>query len=291
VFRSKTYQLHPHPPAHLPWSEYAQRLHKEWVSLLDSSESAQEANVQEFLECHPCMLPGPFGLLGESGHHPYPGAVITQPVLQGLDLKRPDFLWLAQDSGTLYPVLIEIETPHKKWFTQKEVQHADLTKGLTQLATWRAWLERPENRAIFLSFYNLPLWMREKAFHPIFVLVHGRAKEFEHKPRLNAMRLQLSRQNEVLMTFDRLVPQEKARELWCVKKDQDNYCAVSVPPVTTLGPNLASYRSIIRNRDCAIAKSEWLGSERKTFLTDRLGYWDEWTFSGGSGIRSTSDTE
>lgn len=43
-------------------------------------------------------------------------AVISKPKLPGLSDRQPDFMWIATDSVALYPILIEIETPQKKWF-------------------------------------------------------------------------------------------------------------------------------------------------------------------------------
>src|ERR1017187_2614000 len=51
-------------------------------------------------------VPGAFGLL--QGPGPLNYALISQPELKGVGEKRPDFLWIAFDSATIYPVLIEI---------------------------------------------------------------------------------------------------------------------------------------------------------------------------------------
>lgn len=123
----KTYSICPGPPP-MAWSEYEALILPRWQALLDSKVST-EADFQAFLERHPCMLPGPFGLIGQSGHAPYPSAIISQPVLADFTRRVPDFMWIARDSSSIYPVLIEIETPAKPWFRQDGMQHASLTQA------------------------------------------------------------------------------------------------------------------------------------------------------------------
>ena len=69
--------------------------------------------------------------------------MIAKPKLPGLSDREPDFMWMATDSGSLYPVLIEIETPHKPWFYGDRAEiHSDFTHAHGQLAEWRAWFGR-----------------------------------------------------------------------------------------------------------------------------------------------------
>lgn len=95
---------------------YNDLLMAQWCALLDSPESQDERLLHAFLERHPSLLPGSATVDGDSGHAAYPLGVITRPKLPGLSHREPDFMWLATDSESLYPVLIEIETPHKQWF-------------------------------------------------------------------------------------------------------------------------------------------------------------------------------
>jgi hypothetical protein len=98
-----------------------------WRQLIDSDESTDERLVQSFLERHPSLLPGSHSVDGSSGHWPFPFAVISQPKLPGLSTRIPDFMWIASDSASVYPILIEIETPHKRWFhTNKPELHRGL---------------------------------------------------------------------------------------------------------------------------------------------------------------------
>lgn len=114
--------------------EYYNTILEEWDKLLNSDEECDERVFQEFLEQHPSMVPGAFELFSQSGHYPFPLALISQPPLMGLGSKVPDFLWFATNSQYLHPIFIEIETPYKKWFTKEGHQHHQLTQALEQLA-------------------------------------------------------------------------------------------------------------------------------------------------------------
>ena len=91
---------------------YNDLLMAQWRALLDSPASQDERLLHAFLERHPSLLPGSNTVDGDSGHAAFPLAVITKPKLPGVSDREPDFMWLATDSAALYPILIEIETPH-----------------------------------------------------------------------------------------------------------------------------------------------------------------------------------
>jgi len=104
-----------------------------------------EAQYQEFLETNPCFVPGGRSVDGPSGHGPWPHALIRQPKLPGLATRQPDFMWIATDSESTYPVLVELERPDKKWFTLDGRTHSDLNHAVDQLRDWEAWLAKPAN--------------------------------------------------------------------------------------------------------------------------------------------------
>ena len=95
---------------------YNDLLMRQWRALIDSPESKDESLIHEFLERYPSLLPGSNTVDGDSGHSAFPAAVISKPKLAGLSDRQPDFMWLATNSEALFPILIEIETPHKQWF-------------------------------------------------------------------------------------------------------------------------------------------------------------------------------
>ena len=189
-------------------------------------------------------------------------------------------MWLAADSGTLHIVLIEIESPLKRWFTNEGNPHSDFTQAQTQLVSWKQWFAVNENSALFFKTYKIPQNLQEKALNLVFVLIYGRRREFENKPLLNARRKHLAHPNEHLMTFDRLSPESKADTLMCVRLVESVegpvYEALSIPPTLRLGPDLATYRSVIGKRDIAVNQNLWISPERKQFLSERFLYWDKW---------------
>jgi len=118
-----------------------------------------------------------------------------------------------------------------------------------------------------------------KVLRPLYVLIYGRRHEATDKRLLSEKRGQLHRNDEFLMTFDRLCPQYDCRQFFCVKADAEGFSAVSVPPTIQLGPVLADDRARIRNKDCAVVANQYLSKERSSFLLGRLHYWDEWVAS------------
>jgi Domain of unknown function (DUF4263) len=206
----------------------------QWRAFLDSPTSKIEAIVQEFLERNPSLLPGSHTLDTNSGWSPWPGAVISQPPLPGLSTKYPDFMWIAADSACLYPILIEIETPWKKWYhADKLVQHSELTAPLSQVAHWRAWFETGRNQAAFLDDYRIPRELQDHAFQPRYVIIHGRRSEASKSPAAIKFRASLASSSDVrLMTFDRLVPDPRAADYFTVAVDEHGFMLhPNSPPV------------------------------------------------------------
>lgn len=218
-------------PRYLDSQRYLGLLAPSWQALLVSDISRQEAVIQDFLERHPCLLPGPFSVDGNSGHAPWPYAVITQPRLPDLSTKQPDFLWIATDSETTYAILIEIETPHSRWWHTRGTEvHSDFSHAHGQLAEWRAWFASPRNQIAFADYYELPTLLRRRRLQQRYVLVHGsRAETGEDQARL-AKRGQLARPGERLMTFDRLEPDRQAAGFLCVRRAPRGYELHRVPP-------------------------------------------------------------
>ncbi|HEX5115955.1 MAG TPA: Shedu anti-phage system protein SduA domain-containing protein [Pseudonocardiaceae bacterium] len=231
-YRAETERAAPGPPSE---SRYNDLLMDRWRALLDSEESRGEALVHTFLERHPSLLPGPYSVDGESGHSPFPMAVISKPKLPGLSDREPDFMWIATDSGSVYPILIEIETPHKRWFYGERAEiHSDLTHAQGQLAEWRAWFKRGHNRTAFLDHYEVPTYIANRTLEPRYVLIYGRRNNFLNDRRRQEKRAELARADERLMSFDRLAPTKRSSAYSCVRKNQQGYQALAVPPSLTI---------------------------------------------------------
>jgi hypothetical protein len=213
---------------------------EDWTRLIDSEESRKESRVQAWLERHPWFVPGAHTLDTNSGHPPWPGALITQPPLPDLSTKRPDFMWLANDSAFLYPVLIEIETPWKRWFHQDgQQQHADLTTALSQVANWQVWFGKGRNQVNFCDQYRVPRALMDLTLRPRYVVIHGRRNEASATPATAALRGRLAPSDVHLMTFDRLAPDQRARGYLTVSIRPEGYVLHENSPQP--GPRVTPY--------------------------------------------------
>ena len=223
---------------------YNELLMQQWRALLDSPASRDERHVlHTFLERHPSLLPGSHSVDGDSGHGAFPWAVISKPKLPGLSHREPDFMWIATDSESLYPILIEIETPHKQWFYGDHAEiHSDFTHAQGQLAEWRAWFNQGHNRTAFLDDYEIPRDLRRRRLSPRFVLIYGRRANYEGSNRRQAKRAELAREDERLMSFDRLSPTKHGEAYSCVRRTQEGYHVVAVPPCLTILNDGEDYR-------------------------------------------------
>lgn len=249
---------------------YNDLLAARWRALLESPQSTDERLLHTFLERHPSLLPGSHTVDGDSGHSPFPMAVITRPKLPGMSDREPDFMWIAADSGSLYPILIEIETPHKRWFYGEQAEiHSDLTHAQGQLAEWRAWFKRGANRAAFLDYYEIAREIGHRLLEPRYVLIHGRRADYEGSRRRMEKRAELAREHERLMSFDRLTPAKHGELYSCVRKRQDGYTAVAVPPCLTLF-NQGDEYSQITGWDQALDSCGDMADARREYLKHEL---------------------
>lgn len=290
-FLEKHYQIISDCPKAIEWDEYEKIIIKEYEELMKTKMNDESA-FQDFFERNPCMLPGAFGFFGESGHTPFNNVLITQPKLTGLTTKIPDFLWIASDSCTIYPVFIEIEKPSKRWFTSSGNPSAEFTHAQTQLTDWKVWFSNPTHQELFFKYYNVDSdFLKGKSVNAYYVLIYGSRDEFLDKPELNIKRNILQRSDEVYMTFNRVSPNIKARNIiTCTVKEQ-KYYAKYIQPVFRLGPVFAEEISVIYDKADAISKNDLISYERKEFLLSRLLYWDEYGRSQRCEAIYTGDWE
>jgi hypothetical protein len=205
----------------------------ELAALLVGEERSDESVFQDWLERHPAFVPGARGPGGNTGHDPWPGALISQPRLTGINAKQPDFCWLAADSAELTAVMIEIETPAKRWQRAGEaVQSAELTQAFEQINAWRVWFNAPHNQSGFLEEYLVPDELRRLRFAQYYILVHGSRSEYEGDPERVRQRAAMLRTADFQgMSFDRLLelPDTWSTRLGCVRRRGPGFEAVAVP--------------------------------------------------------------
>lgn len=237
---------------------------------MDREGRPNERNLQDFLEAHPCLIPGFRSFNTDSGHAPFPAAVITQPKLPELSTKQPDFCWIATDSVWLYAVLVELETPDKRWFIRdgkrKGELHRDLVHAKSQLDHWKAWFAQPENRTAFLKQYQVPDPLVHRDFVQQYVLVHGSPEEFTGRRDLQRLRARQDSEDTKVMTFSRLTPQRDAMSFACVRATDQGYLAVAVPPTFDVDVHHAEVRGLKQ----LIAASKEITAARKAWLLERL---------------------
>lgn len=290
----RTYKIEDPPETAVPWKEYEHFIKLEWDRLLNCEPLPTEQMVQNFLEIHPSMVPGAFGLIGnESGHYPMGNGVISQAPLPSYNRRIPDFMWLSQSSDTEQPVLVEIESPSKKWFTRTGQQTKDFTQALNQIAEWKAWFSVNHNVQAFKEFYGLDrLAYYKRRFKPAYLLIYGRRAEANADPALTQKRTYLFPEDVIGMTFDRLQPNPKAEELVCLKAEGAGaFRVVSVPLTLEWNPGLEKERAQIRGWESAIEANPNITKLRKDFLIRRRAYWDEWSQREARGVINCRDRE
>jgi hypothetical protein len=101
----------------------------------------------------------------------------------------------------------------------------------------------------------------------------------------------MQKTDQFFMTHDRLVPDPKGDQLWCIKGDPGKWQAVSIPATTQLSPMLAKDRAQILGRQEAIKSNPMISTARADFLVKRLAYWDEWVRRGAEGPISADACE
>lgn len=284
------YHMSPNPPTMMSWDDYEAKVTGEWQALLNSAEGCDEPTIHNFLVKNPSWLPGARGMNIASDYAPHGWALLSESPLRewvsaddsycdAVGTKIPDFIWLASDSNNFTPVLIEIESPCKKWFTDSGNPHHDLVQAMNQLAKWRAWFNQPANKIAFCADFGMP--HSYKNLKPEFVLIYGRRKEFQGNPDLNRLRTQFEQEGQVVMTFDRLKAVRDCAGYICAAKTGQRYRALSVPPTMRLGPSNAGAWCQIHGLPEAISTNEWISLERRQFLIKRLLFWTGWARSPG----------
>lgn len=291
VVLEQTYEIIRDAPAPMSWEKYAKESYEEYQSLLQNYGD-DESVFQRFFEQNPSFVPGAFELSAPSGHYPFTQSLIAEPELcGGLFDRIPDFIWLAQDSLSFTPVLIEIEKPNKKTFTKAGTQTADLTQAFGQIVEWQAILNNPVNLLQFYECFKIPDWVRQKNFAPQYGLIYGRRSEFESNTLLSNKRAHLAPEGVSLISFDRLYPEPKCSDLLCTTLSHGTYTVKTVPPTYRYSPGTADNLTLVSGFATAILRMTKISPERKEFLLSRYSYWESYGKRERKGCYSLSDYE
>lgn len=291
VVFEKAYEMIPDAPAPMSWEEYSKVSYEEYQLLLQN-HGDDESVFQRFFEQNPSFVPGAFELFGPSGHYPFTQSLIAEPELcGGLFNRIPDFVWLAQDSLSFTPVLIEIEKPNKKTFTRNGTQSADLTQAFGQISEWQAILNNPVNILLFYEYFKIPNRVKQKDFAPQYGLIYGRRSEFASDPILLTKRAHLAPAGVKLISFDRLHPDPNGCDLLCTTLSHGKYTVKTIPPTYRYSPATADNFSVVSGFDAAILHMEKTSDKRKQFLLNRYSYWENFGRQEPKGCFCPSDYE
>lgn len=287
---NKTYNLQvPSEPA-LDWDTYSHAVHEELDRLLISGD-CDEKRYQQLLERNPSLLPWAYGTFGGGHHGLIHGTIISQPRLVGLVGRQPDFMYIARDSASVYAVLVEIESPCKRWFTAKGQPDAKLTQAITQLRQWKWWFQQPGNEAKFLHEYQVPINFQEhRRFEQRYILIYGRRAPLEASGYADH-RSQHQMNDERFVSYDHLTPAHELRNALTAKVDARGYRAISVPPTIKPGPFTATDHVVVRGKEAASREHPMMHAQRASFLEGRWSYWDKWAKAPGMKFSSIHDCE
>lgn len=272
-WQSDNYEVVADGPTPTSWDEYAQTVSAEWDRVL-ADPNVGEPEMHDFLEKHPCMVPGHDAFnaagLGRLPAGPIRACLFSKPPLPGISRRIPDFVWLPTDSQTQWVVLIEIEDSRKSWLTKKGEQTAALTQAVNQVLSWKEHLANPANLLQFARMYKLSM---SRPVELIFCLVYGRRREIQAEAaarKINSLR----RQGLISMTYDRLVPAEATRNCLCVRVCGEEFKAVYAPATLRINLNLIGMWQEVTQKADAVLASPHFPKERRTFLAERFRYWD-----------------
>jgi hypothetical protein len=263
-------------PEPMAWSTYERNAQTELAELIDADPS--EPTVQRFLEENPPFVPGVSPFITGGGHGPWLDAVITQPPLQGLGKRVPDFMWIMRDSAFLIPVLVEIEAPGKPWFVggDNPRSSAALTQALNQFRQWREWFAASGNLQVFFDTYAIPQSFRRRKFKPLYVLVFGRRRP--DPQTVGRLRADLQRDDQFLVSYDHLRGTADASRCLSVRNDgSGGFTAVAMPPTATFSPHEPYWWRLISGREEAVRSCRGISEDRRAFLLERLAALDAWS--------------
>lgn len=283
-----SYEMDPTPVPVMSWEQYAGIVQDRLNGLL-SSQECDEQPFQRLVEQHPCLLPWMYGTFGGGHHGLIYNAVISQPRLTGLDARQPDFLMLTRDTGSVYAVLIEIESPCKKWFTKAGIPNAKFVQAMNQLRQWKAWFAHGENTVRFLKEYEVPdELIKYRAFEQRYLLIYGRRADVENSTYA-AIRQQHQQFDERFMSWDSLSPTPQLSDALTAQVDKYGYHAVMIQPTIKLGPGMAAAYTHIKDKQKAVANTRDIAPARAKFLCRRWAYWDEWANRDKEGFFGTDE--
>lgn len=285
----KKYTIINNAPKPIKWEDYEKWVINEYQKLLNLN--INEKIYQNFFEENPCYIPGAYEIFGESGHAPYMDCLISQPFLNCGIKRKPDFMWLAKDSLSFCPVIIEIEKPSKKQFRKDMINCSDFTQSMNQIIEWKTILNDSRGRQEFYDFYNIPDWLRNRKFSPQYVLIYGRREEFDNNELLRKKRAEMRTNDIEIMSFNRLSPNKKCDDYVTATVSRGQYFVKHILPTHTYSPLNAESLSMLKEFVVKIENIPLISNERKDFMKQRYNYWIDFGNKEDKGIITIGDRE
>ena len=286
----KKYEIIKDAPKQIAWDDYYNKSLEDYENLL-TNFSDDESCLQRFFEKNPAFLPGALELFGHSGHYPYMDALVSQPEIGGVFKRKPDFVWLANDSLTFVPVFIEIESPEKKMFNRDGTTTAKFNQALGQIHEWKFLLNQPLNIQMLYEYFNLPLDLREKTFTPQYLLIYGRREEYEGNKMLTGIRAAHKTDCIDIMSYDRLKPLIDCQQFVSCKVSGGTYKVLNISPTYRYRADCSEELLKMDGFYSKISQMEYTSEERKQFLMDRYQYWCEFGKLESKGIMVSQEGE
>lgn len=287
---NKKYEVLQNRATCLTWDEYESKSIIEYNKLLEE-KSESEMVFQEFFERNPSFLPGALNLIGQSGHYPFMHTVISQPELGVAYKRKPDFLWLSNNSLEFCPVFIEIEKPNKKMFNKNGTTTAEFNQAIEQLHEWKFLISEPANRLVFYDYFNIPQGERDKTFKPQFLLIYGRRSEYEGDKFLTGKRATQNTLDTLVVSYDRLKPISEYRQFITCKVFNQKYNVIHIPPTFKYRADCSEELVKMNEFYNQISNIKYVTEERKVLLKERYDYWIEFGKMKNKGIISGMEGE
>lgn len=144
--------------------------------MLDASDKL-EKEYQLFFESHPYLLGRLCSGIGGAGT--IYSCLISQPKLDDIYPRVPDYVWFAVDSKYFRPIFIEIERPGKRYFKKNGEFTAEFLQAFGQLCCWRSMMTDPLTVQTIIRKFNLNERVAAKVVKPEYALLFGRREEYE----------------------------------------------------------------------------------------------------------------
>lgn len=244
----------------------------ELSNMLNGPERSESA-YQSFFELHPYLLSHLCSGIGGGGV--IYNCLISQPRLDDIYPRVPDYVWLTLDSKYFRPIFIEIEKPGKKYFKQNGEFTAEFLQAFGQLCCWKSIMADSVAVQSFLKRFNLTEKVATKTTKPEYALLYGRRNEYLRNQAKCKMIASLENKPSFsIRPYDDLfdkTPSELNHGAYVVtcKQQQDRLAVVAVPSSFGVNKRNADDYRTWSGFDEALDKNPFINPMRKSYLKEK----------------------